>query len=103
MIFNMNRSKLHSNLNYDQFDDFIYANFSTGKRKQQTFMASAKDEMLAPSPMYLTNFYGRTVPSKEEVKMCWEKVQTSCLIIIIARHIENVVGQCSITDCYFQH
>jgi len=32
--------------------------------------------------MYLTNLYGLTIASREEVKMCWLNVWTSCQIIM---------------------
>ena len=58
---------------------------------KQEFLV-AKDKMLAalatlsvaisnPLTMYLTKFYGWTITSKEEVKMCWQNVWTQCPIV----------------------
>ena len=58
---------------------------------------------------HLTNWTGHHLLTDNTLKKITQDVLVRCSVIVsdhnvkLARHFQNLVGQCPMTDCYFQH
>ena len=58
---------------------------------------------------HLTNWTGHNLLTDNTLKKITQDVLVRCLVIVsdhnvkLAGHFQNLVGQCPMTDCYFQH
>ena len=58
---------------------------------------------------HLTNWTGHNLLTDNTLKKRTQDVLVSCSVIVsdhnvkLAGHFQNLVGQCPMTDCYFQH
>ena len=58
---------------------------------------------------HLTNCTGHNLLTDKTLKKITQDVLVRCSVIVsnhnvkLARHFQNLVGQCPMTDCYFQH
>ena len=58
---------------------------------------------------HLTNWTGHNLLTDNTLKKRTQDVLVTCSVIVsdhnvkLARHFQNLVGQCPMTDCYFQH
>ena len=58
---------------------------------------------------HLTNWTGHNLLTDITLKKRTQDVLVTCSVIMsdhnvnLARHFQNLVGQCPMTDCYFQH
>ena len=58
---------------------------------------------------HLTNWTGHNLLTDNTLKKRTQDVLVTCLVIVsdhnvkLARHFQNLVRQCPMTDCYFQH
>ena len=58
---------------------------------------------------HLTNWTGHNLLTDNTLKKGTQDVLVTCSVIVsdhnvkLAGHFQNLVGQCPMTDCYFQH
>ena len=58
---------------------------------------------------HFTNWTRHNLLTDNTLKKIAQDVLVRCLVIVsdhnvkLARHLRNLVGQCPVTDCYFQH
>ena len=58
---------------------------------------------------HLTNWTGHNLSTDNNLKKRTQDVLGTCSVIVsdhnvkLAGHFQNLVGQCPMTDCYFQH
>ena len=58
---------------------------------------------------HLTNWTGHNLLTDNTLKKRTQDVVVTCSVIVsdhnvkLAGHFQNLVGQCPMTDCYFQH
>ena len=58
---------------------------------------------------HLTNWTGHNLLTDNTLKKATQDVLVTCSVIVsdhnvkLAGHFQNLVGQCLMTDCYFQH
>ena len=58
---------------------------------------------------HLTNWTGHNLFTENTLKKITQDVLVRCSVIMsdhnlkLAGHFQNLVGQCPMTDCYFQH
>ena len=58
---------------------------------------------------HLTNWTGHNLLTDNTLKKRTQDVLVTCSVIVsdhnvkLAGHFQNLVGQCPMTDCYFQH
>ena len=58
---------------------------------------------------HLTNWTGHNLSTDNPLKKKTQDVLGTCSVIVsdhnvkLAGHFQNLVGQCPMTDCYFQH
>ena len=58
---------------------------------------------------HLTNWTGHNLLTDNTLKKRTQDVLVRCSVIVsdhnvkLAGHFQNLVGQCAMTDCYFQH
>ena len=58
---------------------------------------------------HLTNWTGHNLLTDNTLKKTTQDVLVTCSVIVsdhnvkLAGHFQNLVGQCPMTDCYFQH
>ena len=58
---------------------------------------------------HLTNWTGHNLLTDNTLKKRIQDVLVTCSVIVsdhnvkLAGHFQNLVGQCPMTDCYFQH
>ena len=58
---------------------------------------------------HLTNWTGHNLLTDNTLKKITQDVLVRCAVIVsdhnvkLAGHFQNLVGQCPMTDCYFQH
>ena len=58
---------------------------------------------------HLTNWTGHNLSTDNTLKKRTQDVLGTCSVIVsdhnvkLAGHFQNLVGQCPMTDCYFQH
>ena len=58
---------------------------------------------------HFTNWTGDNLLTVNTLKMITQHVLVRCSVIVsdtnanLAGHFQNLVGQCPVTDCYFQH
>ena len=58
---------------------------------------------------HLTNWTGHNLLTDNTLKKITQDVLVTCSVIVsdhnvkLAGHFQNLVGQCPMTDCYFQH
>ena len=58
---------------------------------------------------HLTNWTGHNLLTDNTLKKRTKDVLVTCSVIVsdhnvkLAGHFQNLVGQCPMTDCYFQH
>ena len=58
---------------------------------------------------HLTNWTGHHLLTDNTLKKVTQDVLVRCSVIVsdhnvkLAGHFQNLVGQCPMTDCYFQH
>ena len=58
---------------------------------------------------HLTNWTGHNLLTDNTLKETTQDVLVTCSVIVsdhnvkLAGHFQNLVGQCPMTDCYFQH
>ena len=58
---------------------------------------------------HFTNWTGQNLLTDNTLKKITQDVLVRCLVIMsnhnakLAGHFQNLVGQCPVTDCYFQH
>ena len=58
---------------------------------------------------HLTNWTGHNLSTDNTLKKRTQDVLVTCSVIVsdhnvkLAGHFQNLVGQCPMTDCYFQH
>ena len=58
---------------------------------------------------HLTNWTGHNLLTDNTLKKITQDVLVRCSVIVsdhnvkLAGHFQNLVGQCPMTDCYFQH
>ena len=58
---------------------------------------------------HLTNWTGHNLSTDNTLKKKTQDVLVTCSVIVsdhnvkLAGHFQNLIGQCPMTDCYFQH